>query len=316
MGRRHVRTLHAARPDLQIVAVRTFGSSMVPEQDLVERTVSTIEQGLDNGPRAAILASPAPLHCSQAGLLAEAGCALLIEKPVADTFKAALDLAARVEPSRVPVTVGYVLNYTQSGRLFSRCVSSGLLGTLLHARVEAGSFLPDWRPGTDFRASVSSRPELGGGVLLEMSHEVEYLQRILGPVTQVQARLHSSGTLGIEVEEVAQALLVGKDGLPISLHLDFNRRRSERVCAVRGTRGELVWDLAAMSVTWTAAGGQSWSRSYPDDYTSMYESQAAHFLGCVEQDELPTVTLAQGVEVLKIIDAIRESSKSGSRVTL
>jgi predicted dehydrogenase len=316
MGRRHVRTLHAARPDLRIVVVRSHGEGLVPEHALIERTVSTLDEGLDAAAGAAIIASPSPLHSSQAAVLAAAGCGLLIEKPLASTLPMALDLAAQLGRTEVPVLVGYVLNYTLSGRLFSRCVSSGILGTMLHAQVVAGSYLPGWRPGTDYRATVSSRPELGGGVLLEMSHELEYLQRILGPVSQVQAHLHSSRTLGIAVEDTAQALLLGREGLPVSLHLDFNRHRSERSCAVRGTRGELVWDLSAMSVTWTAAGGRTWSRAFPDDYAFMYSAQTAHFLDCVERDVAPIVTLTQGVEVMKLIGALRESDESGCRVWL
>ena len=74
-------------------------------------------------------------------------------------------------------------------------------------RCEIGQYLPLWRPGSDYRLGVSANRALGGGVLLELSHELDYLRWIFGDVDWVQASLERQSALEIDVEDTAHLLL-------------------------------------------------------------------------------------------------------------
>ena len=80
-------------------------------------------------------------------------------------------------------------------------INSKKIGQILHVQVDCGSYLPDWRKGTDYRESVSAKAELGGGVLLELSHELDYIRWFFGEMISISANIQNSGTLGIDVED-------------------------------------------------------------------------------------------------------------------
>ena len=48
------------------------------------------------------------------------------------------------------------------------------------ARVICSSYLPDWRPGVDYRTVYSAHKALGGGVTIDLIHEWDYLVDLFG----------------------------------------------------------------------------------------------------------------------------------------
>jgi predicted dehydrogenase len=115
------------------------------------------------------------LHVEQARILIKADVPILIEKPLSVSTAGIDELAALAEGKNVKVLVGYVLRYSHSFQYFQKMIKSRNVGEPLFVRVECGSYLPDWRPGQDYRKSASAKPVLGGGVLLELSHELDYV---------------------------------------------------------------------------------------------------------------------------------------------
>ena len=71
--------------------------------------------------------------------------------------------------------VGYNLRYMKSLIKFREILSKKKIGKILSVRSEVGSYLPSWRKDTDYKKSVSAKKKLGGGVLLELSHDIDYL---------------------------------------------------------------------------------------------------------------------------------------------
>ncbi len=96
---------------------------------------------------------------------------------------------------------------------------------------------------------------MGGGVLLELSHEIDYANWFFGPFVSVKAFLQYSGILDIEVEDSAEIVLINKSGLPVSIHLDFYSKVPKRFCTVKTACGELTWDSLAQSVGFTNEKG-------------------------------------------------------------
>ena len=115
--------------------------------------------------------------------------------------------------------------------------SDNVIGDVKYVRIESSSFLPNWRPDSQFMNTVSAKKSLGGGVLLELSHELEYASRIFGPFTRVSASTNSSDSiLGLNVEESVDILLTSRNNVKVSIHLDFCNRTLERSCRVYGSK--------------------------------------------------------------------------------
>ena len=316
IGRRHLRLLNQLRPEIAVTLVRSGKGSRWPEEALATQTVPSIQQALDLGIQAAIISSPAPTHVPQAAELIRAGIPLLIEKPLSNRLSDAVQLSDLAQQANTLVLVGYVLRYAISALRFHELLSEGRLGVPLFARIESGSYLPDWRPEQDYRLTASARSELGGGVLLELSHELDYANWFFGPFHNMQAALRNSGTLGIDVEDTADLVLKAHDSLPVSIHLDFCRRHATRTCTIYGQEGSLTWDAIQNRISWLSAAGDDEHWDCAAERDAMFRSQLTHFLACVEQGETPKVSLSDGIDALALVEAARQSDREGNVVYL
>ena len=322
IGRRHARLAKKMCPDARVVALRHRDcSGELPPG--VDECVSTIEAALDCGPQAAVVANPATHHLEVALPLARAGVHLLVEKPISASVEGVRELIGVCRAQGLTLVTGYNLRYLTSLQRFRDELRSGRVGRVLSVRCEVGQYLPSWRPGTDYRESVSARSELGGGVLLELSHEIDYLRWILGEVESVSAVLHRSGGLEIEVEDTAHLVIGFRSGMDepavvAALNMDFVRRDTQRTCAAIGAGGTLRWDGIAGTVeAFDPGGGTAWETLYSEETSrdSAYESEWSNFLGCIETGESPGVSGEDGLAVLNVIAAARESSSSGRVVS-
>jgi len=284
IGRRHLRLVREFRPGIEIIAVRSGGGKEVPEEKIADKIVYTVEDAIDAGIQATVIATPAVYHIQQATKLIEAGIHVLVEKPLSHNMKNVDDFLEIAENSDAVGLVGYCLRYDPDAVRFKEMLAEGKTGHLMHVKVSCSSYLPDWRPGQDYRQSVSAKNELGGGVLLELSHELYYIRWFFGNIESVSAVLQNSGTLDIDVEDNADLILKTVEGLPISVHLDFNSRIVRRICRAHCTKGDLIWDAVSKKVSWRPAYGSEELESFnhDHDHDQIYREQLKHFFNCIE----------------------------------
>ena len=322
IGRRHARVARLVRPRLRVAAWRHRRSDEQLPVDVAE-AVWSLDDALAFAPHVAVIASPASHHLDSARALADAGVHLLIEKPIASNSTGVAELIATCAQRGLVLMTGYNLRFLPSLNQFRTLLMDGVIGRILSVRAEAGQYLPDWRPDADYRQSVSARSELGGGVLLELSHEFDYLQWILGDVCWVHGHTSRQGELEIDVEDTAHAVLgfapsrLG-DGVVASLSLDFVRRDSTRTCTAIGTSGSLRWDGITGELSLFRAGASAWEvlAVYPAERDATYVAEWRAFLSAVEDGGAVPVTGQDGLAALAVVEAVRESSTSGVRVFL
>lgn len=315
IGRRHIRILRELRPDLHITGVRS-APGPTDERLSVQRTVFSLQEAIADGIQAAVIASPAPAHIAQAIELATAGCHLLIEKPLSPNLSGVDQLRQQVHDNQLTALVGYVLRHDEAAQQFNSMLEEGASGNVLSVFIECGSYLPDWRPERDYRDTVSARQALGGGVLLELSHELDYASWCFGPFHDIQAKLQRSGSLELDVEDQAQLLLSNADSVPVTILLDFCRRTPTRRCVVQGQAGELTLDLLRHRVTMRGPEGVVFQKQFDADPDAKYRQQLRHFLDCVERSTAPRVTIDDAAAVVRIVDAARRANSAGASVRL
>jgi predicted dehydrogenase len=321
IGRRHLGVVRQCLPKAKILVMRHEPTSTIPER--ADAVCSSLQEALSFGPRAAVIANPAPFHCPVATELLKAGCHVLIEKPLASSLIDATALLGDTRASGVVCQVGYNLRFMPSLQEFRRLVMGGCVGRVLSVRSEISQYLPSWRPGMDYRQGVSAQKAMGGGVLLELSHEIDYLRWIFGEVSWVSAWLGRLGDLEIDVEDSAQMTLgfagearrgmgrAGDDGAPVgSLQMDFLRHDTTRCCTVIGSEGSLRWDGVAGVVDFFSAKDPQWLRVWDQRQqpNESYLLQWQHFVDCVNTNASPLVGASDGVAVLEIIEAARHSA--------
>lgn len=322
IGRRHARIARQLLPDAEIVALR-HSDGAGPEEPGVDRSVRAMDEALAARPQIAVVANPASHHLDVALRLADAGVHLLVEKPIASSSRGVPELIDLCRARGVVLMTGYNLRFLASLRRFREIVHAGRVGRTLSVRAEIGQFLPAWRPGTDYRQTVSAQAALGGGVLLELSHDIDYLRWLFGEVSWVSAILSRQSALEIDVEDSAHLTLgfgPGTEGVAViaTLNMDFVRHDTTRTCTVIGDAGSLRWNAASGVVEVFEPGATAWTTlaTEPADRDASYVAEWTHFLSCVERGAEPKVSGADGLAVLRVIDAARRSSKAEAVVHL
>jgi predicted dehydrogenase len=244
-----------------------------------DEVVSGVDEIIRSDAELVIVASPAPFHAEHTIPLLQAGIPTLIEKPVTTRVEDVQRLEAVVDRTQTPVAVGYCLRYLPSSLEVKALLDKGAIGELYNAYIEIGQYLPDWRPSKDYRSSVSANAELGGGALLELSHELDYAQWLLGDLTLQHAHLRSSDELGLEVEDLVDVVTITQSGTLVNIHLDFLQRQAHRRCRFVGSKGTVEWDLIKNEVKQTNHTGESTVYSDPAwDKNKMYLNMLIGFI--------------------------------------
>jgi predicted dehydrogenase len=318
IGRRHLRNLRALRPQAQIGVLRlTAAGASEALVDGVDLQFSTLAEALAFAPDAAIIAGPASAHLATALPLARAGIPLLIEKPLADRLDGVDEL---ISAACAPVMVAYNLRFLPSLAEARRLVHAGVIGEVIAVRAEVGQYLPGWRPSSPYQHTVSAQKALGGGALLELSHEFDYLYWIFGPPTRVNASGGRYSALEIDVEDLVSVNLAYENpSRLVHVHLDMLQRATTRGCKFIGSEGTLRWDGITDTLECFNPGSGTWcvvdTESCPDR-NAMYVDELVHFLDCAASGRTPLVDLRAARDVLAIVEAAKASIAGQCSITL
>ena len=273
-------------------------------------------------PDVVVLTGPASRREDDVEALGGIPAGFLIEKPLATNLDAAVKIS-RTLASTKTVHVGYNLRFSESMQAFRAMIHGGLCGPVFSVRAETGQYLPSWRPGRDYRSTVSANASSGGGVLLELSHELDYLHWVFGDVDWVQSWFGKVSSLEVDVEDTAHLVLginspTNGTGFVVQVNIDFVRHDRVRTVTAVCEHGSLRWDGVRGIVQRFNEGDREWSTVFSDSgEATTYESQWRSFLDRLEHNLPGEVTLEDGVSVLETIEAIRRSAaNNGARVYL
>jgi predicted dehydrogenase len=322
IGRRHLKILRGLFPNADIRLLRHSVSDISIEY--ANGSFFDISEATAFLPQIAVVANPSPFHLEVASSLIAVGCHLLIEKPISNESARVQSLLDDARAKGVQLQIGYNLRFLSSLCNFREHISEGLVGRVLSVRAEVGQHLASWRSNAHYKDGVSAQKALGGGVLLELSHEIDYLRWIFGEVDWVSCWLGRQSDLEIDVEDIAHLLLGFNHAskthqIVAQVNLDFIRQDSIRVCTVIGDLGTIQWDglTGVVRIKHTPNLGWKILPSSSELGENSYELQCIDFVKCVQQKRSPKVTGEDGLAVLNVIDAARKSSQnSGVQVKI
>jgi predicted dehydrogenase len=321
IGKRHRNILGTLYPYLNLKILKSHNS--IVDEEFQNEILLNIEDAILFKPDVTVICSPASTHVFFAQIFADIKSNIFIEKPISTSSDGIKHLIRTCEENRRVLQVGYNLRFSLSLQKFKEIVCSGKLGNLQGIECEAGQYLPDWRPKSDYRLGVSARKELGGGVLLELSHEIDYLRWIFGEVNWVSGKLSTESDLEINVEDTARfklgfSAIDDLNGLVADVTLDFVRKNPSRFCRVYGSMADLEWNGLTGEVSMLLQNQSRWKKIYsdPNDLSKTYEFEWLSFIDSVNNGSKPLVTAEDGLRVIEIIQAIRIASDTGGRVSV
>lgn len=187
---------------------------------------------------------------------------IYLEKPVTHSDKNLDKLIKLAEQSSSRIEVGFDLRFDPGINKVRQLIVENSIGNIINVNAYVGQYLPDWRPNEDYRLGMSASKETGGGVMLDLVHELDYLNFFCGEAHSVACNYVNSGSLEIETEDSADILIRYKNGVTGVIHLDYLQRILRRYCTFTGSHGTIHLDLAKKEVLWTTENGNFNKYSY------------------------------------------------------
>lgn len=304
IGRRHAENLNALGfHDTLLLRERGNGN------DLGLTEVSDLRSLFNKGVDQVVLSNPTAMHAIYLKALMEKGVNILSEKPL-------LSRPAEVEAFKSRATkyaglgmVAYNMRFHPCVKEMESILASSELGKIYSADLYVGQYLPDWRPDRDYHHTYSSQRALGGGVGLDLIHEIDLAVHLFGiPCDQFYAIADHVSDLDINVEDIVKILYRTREKSIVSIHLDYLTKGYRRDMRILGEFGNLYANLAEATLEWTESSGQinkTWS--FPDfQRNDMYLDLMRSFIHHVKEGSQPSPSLQDGLVSNEIAFKARE----------
>ncbi|MGA2253956.1 MAG: Gfo/Idh/MocA family oxidoreductase, partial [Thermoguttaceae bacterium] len=291
------------------------------EEKYAVRLYRDLDAALAQHPHAALICNPSSLHVAVALKAAEAGCHLLLEKPLSHNLEQVDELIRLMDGKGLVGLVGYQMRFHPCLRRLHELLTTRAVGRIVAVRAEVGEYLPSWHPYEDYRQMYASRAELGGGVVLSQIHEIDYIYWLFGMPRRVFAIGGHLSSLEIDVEDTASILMecvVDGRPIPVHLHQDYVQRPPNRSCQVIGDDGKILVDFRNLYVKhFDGSGSLVAETSFVTlQRNQLFLDEMKHFLACVERRELPLVSVNDGAQSLRIALAAKQSLSTRRPVDL
>ena len=247
-----------------------------------------------------IIASPASMHIEHFEKLREICNKILIEKPLSNKL-VSKEFIEQID-KKDSYYVGYCMRFNPVITKLKDFLTKKVVGEVFNANFSVGSNLKNWR-NIEYKKSVSANKKLGGGVLLELSHEIDLINLLFGEVTVRHANIRNTGTLSINVEEIADIIFTTVENQIIYLHQDFLSSPPHRNIEIFGEKGSIFCDLISKKIKLKYSDDkESKNLDFSKD-ADMYDEMFDNFFSTKLNNGL--ATLNDGCEVLDIINSVR-----------
>ena len=289
IGQKHAQALRKIVPGVSIIALRSSTKSKLDKNIKSVYRWADIERSIDF----ILISNPSSEHYNTIIEAINFGVPLFIEKPLLANLKGANDLAKKILAQNIITYTAFNLRFHPIIVWLKDNLESN---KIIEARAYCGSYLPNWRSDKDYRTVYSAKKSLGGGVHLDLIHELDYLQYLFGQPLSSNSFLSKKSELEIDSYDCAHYWLE-YSSFNISVLLNYYRRDTQRNLEIVCKDETLVADLIACNVI--RSNGEILFESKPN-LLKTYETQMNYFINCIKMREQPMNSFGEALHTLKL----------------
>jgi predicted dehydrogenase len=318
IGRRHIANLNSLGFH-KIIACDTDEERLhyVKKRCSLQQTLSNSEELTSKGVDAALICTPPNSHVSIAMEMLRNGIHTFVEKPFSHTLEGVDNVIDEASKRELILCIDYNLRLDRGITKIKDVLESGALGDVLSAQASFGQYLPDWRPWQDYKQSYSAKKSLGGGILLDGSHELDYMRWLLGDIRQIACFAGKLSRLEIETEDVVSLIFRCTNNVIGEIHVDCIRPGYSRKCEIIGDKGVVTWDYDKCIVRIQYLGSKKiQTMRTPEDKNMMYIDAIRNFLNSIQGKEKPFCDGFDAKKTLILSLAAKKSNEDGLVVTI
>ena len=292
IARRHIFNLKEMLGAEAEITVLRHGNSNAAERKPENLLIHTCykEAELDSWYDAVFITNPTSLHYETLRKCNSLSGNFFIEKPVFMTGEEDLSVFSnnrKIYYVACPLRYCNVIQYLKKHMDFSAVYS---------IRVISSSFLPAWRPGMDYRATYSAHSQMGGGVSIDLIHEWDYINFLIGFPKCVKSMIHKKSNLEIDADDIAVYIAEYADKI-VEIHLDYFGRKAIRRIELFARDDTIVADLLTQKISWLKAGKKIDLAQDRNDYQ---KRELLHFFDITEGKCVCDNSLEDSCRILKI----------------
>ena len=309
-GKRHAKNLHTLGCQLSCMDPRQDRLDEIAAEEINLKAVFTsLEDAFAATGRfdAVVVASPPSFHVDQCISALQRGVPVLLEKPVSPDLTGALKLQSAVKDTAVPLLLGYTWRWWPPLLKVKTLVDQQAVGQLRHVKFTMAAHLADWHPWERYQDFFMASKTLGGGAILDESHWLDLMLWFFGMPEKLFAKVEKVSDLEIDSDDNVDMLVFYDSGMRVSLHLDLYARPHEKCIQFAGENGTLIWQPNSIKIG--KEMDPNWEiEEFDYDRNDMFVGVAEEFLNILSGGSVQTCTLEDGIRVLKLIEAARQSS--------
>ena len=288
---KHIKALQELYPSVVIYALRRKGELSKKLEGVIE--VFNINDIEVDTLSFILISNPTAVHYQTIKEVIAYKKPLFIEKPLfSDLSKEANELVTKVEKQETPTYVACNLRFLECIAKVKELIVGKRINEV---NVYCGSYLPDWRPNVDFRKVYSANKEMGGGVHIDLIHELDYVYWLFGAPIHTQSFFSNKSSLDITAYDYANYLWE-YDDFSVSVVLNYYRRDSKRTLEILTDEGTYLVDLLKNTILYNDELVFQ-SRQIP---LETYTAQMQFFVEEILNKQTKFNTIVEGYKVLEL----------------
>ena len=242
---KHIKALQELYPSVVIYALRRKGELSKKLEGVIE--IFDINEIAVDTLSFILISNPTAVHYQTIKEVIAYKKPLFIEKPLfSDLSKEANELVTKVEKQEIPTYVACNLRFLECIAKVKELIVGKRINEV---NVYCGSYLPNWRPNVDFRKVYSANKEMGGGVHIDLIHELDYVYWLFGAPIHTQSFFSNKSSLNITAYDYANYLWE-YDDFSVSVVLNYYRRDSKRTLEILTDEGTYLVDLLRNNISY------------------------------------------------------------------
>lgn len=254
-------------------------------------------------PDLAFITNPTFLHIDTAIKCSRMGMKLFIEKPIGATFTNLNTLLNVIKKNDSVTYVGYNLRFHPVICFLKNYL---MKKKVMHARIYLSSYLPDWRPKRNHLKSYSASKREGGGVILDQSHELDYLEYLFGEIKNIKGTFGKASNVSVDSEDFVDAVIRTKISF-VNMHANFFSKHIERSIEIDCPEEYLQADLIKSSII-ISNGKKEKVIKFKEGIRETYAKQIDYFFKNINNPRMMN-NLLEASRLFKKIIRFKEGNK-------
>ena len=272
------------------------------EKEFGVQTINNLEKLETFQPKIFFICNPTSLHEQAMQLAIDHGAHIFVEKPISHALGNLEKIKTELIKKKLLLFQANCLRFHPVIKGIKELLANNEFGNLQYAKIFCGGYFPDWHPSEDYHVSYVGKKELGGGAVLTLQHEIDYVYWFFGELKNLCSITKKISDLDINVEDSAEILAESNTCPMVNIHLNIFQRPHSRKIQIFGNNASLTYQFGDPTLRLYNFNNKNYKEFfYIGDYDTnqMYIDEVKHFFNCLDGNDTPLVGIDEAIYTLK-----------------